>query len=55
MRSGEDFRALKDAYERSGIIFTLRDRLLADKAMEAIYAKAAIKEKEAIKELKPTS
>jgi hypothetical protein len=34
------------------MIFLLRDRLLADKAMDAIYAKATIKEKEAIKELK---
>jgi trigger factor len=53
MRSGEDFPSLKDAYVKSGMIFHLRDRLLADKAMEAMYAKAAIKEVEAIKELKP--
>jgi trigger factor len=55
MRSGEDFHALKDAYVKSGMIFLLRDRLLADKAMDAVYAKAAIKEKEALKELKPKS
>jgi len=55
LRSGEDFHALKDAYVQSGMIFSLRDRMLADKAMEAMYAKAAIKEKEARKELKPKS
>jgi trigger factor len=55
MRSGEDFQALKDAYVQSGMIFSLRDRLLADKAMEAMYAKATVKEKEALKELKPAS
>jgi len=55
MRSGEDFHALKDRYVKSGMIFHLRDRLLADKAMEAMYAKAAVKEIEALKELKPKS
>jgi trigger factor len=55
MRSGEDFQSLKDAYVKSGVIFHLRDRLLADKAMEAMYAKATIKEVEALKELKPKS
>ena len=55
MRSGEDFHALKDRYVQSGTIFHLRDRLLADKATEAIYAKAAIKDVEALKELKRPS
>ncbi len=55
LRSGEDFHALKDAYVKSGMIFNLRDRLLADKGMEAMYAKAAIKEVEALKELKTVS
>ncbi len=45
-RSGEDFKQLKDAYVRTGMIFTLKDRLLADKAMEAIYAKAKVVEVE---------
>lgn len=55
MRSGEDFTALKDAYVKSGMIFNLRDRLLADKGMEAIYAKATIKEIEPLQELKPVT
>lgn len=46
-RTGEDFKQLKDAYVRSGSVFTLRDRLLADKGMEAIYAKAKVTEVEA--------
>ena len=36
----------REAYEKSGMIFTLRDRILADKAMDAIYAKAQVKEVE---------
>ena len=43
-RSGEDFKKLKDTYVRSGAVYTLRDRILADKAMEAIYGKAKIVE-----------
>jgi trigger factor len=53
MRSGEDVHALKDAYVKSGMIFQLRDRLLADEAMEAMYAKVTVKESEALQELKP--
>ncbi len=45
-RSGEDFKQLKDSYVQSGRIFTLRDRILADKAMEAIYTKAKVTEVE---------
>ncbi len=46
MRSGEDFKSLREQYERSGMIFVLRDRMLADKAMDSIYAKANVKEVE---------
>ncbi len=46
VRSGEDFKALRESYERSGLIFVLRDRLLADKAMDRIYAKAKVTEVE---------
>lgn len=45
-RSGEDFKTLRENYERSGMIFILRDRLLADKAMDTIYAKAKVTEVE---------
>ncbi len=44
LRSGQDFKTLQQEYERSGLIFLLRDRLLADKAMDRIYAKAKVKE-----------
>ncbi|WP_165068442.1 trigger factor [Desulfovibrio sp. ZJ200] len=44
--SGEDFKTLRESYERSGMIFILRDRLLADKAMDTIYAKAKVTEVE---------
>lgn len=46
LRSGEDFKTLRESYERSGMIFVLRDRLLADKAMDMIYAKAKVTEVE---------
>lgn len=46
MRSGEDFKSLRESYERSGLIFVLRDRLLADKAMDRVYAKARVTEVE---------
>jgi trigger factor len=52
MRSGEDFAAVKDAYVQSGMIFHLRDRLLADKGMEAVYAKALVREVDAVGDLK---
>ncbi|MGN0009061.1 MAG: trigger factor [Desulfovibrionaceae bacterium] len=45
-RSGEDFKTVREAYERSGMMFTLRDRMLADKAMEAVYTKAIVTEVE---------
>lgn len=47
MRTGQEFKALKDYYVRNNLIFTLRDRLLADKAMDAIYEKAEVKKIEA--------
>ncbi len=43
-RSGQDFKQLKDEYVNTGAIFTLRDRILADKAMEVMYTKAKITE-----------
>ncbi len=45
-RSGQDFKQLRDDYIRSNAIFTLRDRIMADKAMEAIYGKAKVVEVE---------
>lgn len=41
-RTGQDFNAIKDHYVRNGLIFNLRDRMIADKAMDAIYAKANV-------------
>ncbi|GHU95364.1 trigger factor [Deltaproteobacteria bacterium] len=46
LQSGDDFKTLHEQYERSGMIFALRDRLLADKAMELVYANARVKEVE---------
>ncbi len=47
-RSGQDFKQLKDDYVNSGSVFILRDRMLADKAMEAIYTKAKVNEVESV-------
>lgn len=53
IQTGEDYRKVREAYERTGMINTMRDRLLADKAMEAAFAKANVKEVEPIKEISP--
>lgn len=44
MRAGQEYKQVRDAYYRSGLVHELRDRLLADKAMEFIYAKANVKQ-----------
>lgn len=46
MQHGQDFRALKEHYVQNNLIFSLRDSLLADKAMDAIYEKANVTEVE---------
>ncbi len=48
--SGQDYKQLKDDYVRSGHIFTLRDRMLADKAMDIIYTKAKVTEIDTVTE-----
>ncbi len=42
LRNGQDFRALRQEYERSGALELLRERLLADKAMDFVYSKAKV-------------
>ena len=37
-----DYNTLKDYYTKNNLLFALRDRLLCDKAMDAIYEKATI-------------
>ncbi len=46
MQTGQDFKQLKDDYVNSDTIFLLRDRLLADKAIDVIYTKAVVNEVE---------
>jgi len=38
---GQDLLSVKQYYEENNLIFPLKDRLLADKATELIYARAA--------------
>ncbi|MFP4214245.1 MAG: trigger factor [Desulfohalobiaceae bacterium] len=47
MESGQDPKDLKDYYEQNNLMYALRDSLLADKAMEAIYEHAQIQEVQA--------
>jgi len=44
---GQDLMSVKQYYEENNLIFPLKDRLLADKAIELIYARAAKTEVEA--------
>ena len=43
MQSGQEYTALKERYSRNNMLFALRDKILADKAMDEIYAKADVK------------
>lgn len=47
MRAQQDYKKVSEAYHKSGLIHDLRDRILADKAMELVYSKAKITETEA--------
>lgn len=39
---GQDPKALRDYYERNGVVFFIRDRLLADKASRLVYERANV-------------
>ena len=41
-QAGQDFAAVKEYYSRNNLLFALRDRLLADKAMDLIHQKATV-------------
>jgi trigger factor len=43
VREGADLSKLREAYERSGLMEELMERILADKAMDFIYDKAVVK------------
>ncbi|KAF1074599.1 trigger factor [Halodesulfovibrio sp. MK-HDV] len=49
-RAGQEFNVVKEYYSKNNLLFSLRDRLLADKAMDAIYEKANVTEVEPKKE-----
>lgn len=40
--TGQDFHAIKDYYEQHNLMIPLKDRVLADKAMELIYENAQV-------------
>ncbi len=46
LANGDDFKKVRERSERNGYMFVLRDRLLADKAMDLVYAKAKVTEVE---------
>jgi len=41
-RTGQDVLAVKQHYEQNGLIIPVRDKLLADKAMEFVYSQAKV-------------
>ena len=41
-RTGQDVLAVKQHYEQNGLIIPVRDKILADKAMEFVYSKAKV-------------
>lgn len=49
VRNGRDFKELQEHYARNNLYPTLRDRIVADKAMDVIYEKAGGDAKEAKK------
>jgi trigger factor len=40
--TGQDFHAIKDYYEQHNLMIPLKDRVLADKAMDLIYSNAQV-------------
>lgn len=46
MRAQQDYKQIREAYEKSGLIHELQDRLLAEKAVELLYSKAHLNEVE---------
>ena len=48
MRAQQDYKKVSEAYHKSGLIYELRDRILADKALELVYSKAKINEVPAV-------
>ncbi|MBA4358448.1 MAG: trigger factor, partial [Desulfovibrio sp.] len=50
----QDLLSVKQYYEENNLIFPLKDRLLGDKAMEYIYARAEKTEVDAPAEVKQT-
>lgn len=41
-KSGEDFRAVQQFHEENGLIFAIKDRILADKAMDKIWSQTQV-------------
>ena len=48
MRAQQDYKKVSEAYHKSGLVYELRDRILADKALEMVYSKAKINEVPAV-------
>jgi trigger factor len=48
IRSGQDYNTIRDYHERNNLMFAIKDKLLADKAMDLIYDNAVIEEAEPV-------
>ncbi|MFW6235250.1 MAG: trigger factor [Desulfovibrionales bacterium] len=44
MRTGQDYNTLRDYHERNNLMFAIKDKLLADKAMDFLYEHAEIEQ-----------
>lgn len=55
MQNRQDLLSVKQYYEENNLIFPLKDRLLADKSIEYIYARAEKTEVDALDEVKESS
>lgn len=53
MRAGQDVQKVMEMYQRSGLMVELRDRLMADKAMDMIYSKGEVTYVDSVKKAKP--
>jgi trigger factor len=44
IRSGQDYNVIRDYHERNNLMFAIKDKLLADKAMDLVYDNALLEE-----------
>jgi trigger factor len=48
IRTGQDYNSIREYHERNNLMFAIKDKLLADKAMDLVYDNAVIEEVEPV-------